>query len=167
MLKGLAAGAVNVAIALFLGAHRPGASVVGGALLLGFLSYGVSLVLFVLALRALGTARTGAYFSTAPFVGAVASLLLWRDPLTPGLLLGGACMALGVWLHATERHEHEHVHEAMDHEHAHVHDEHHQHEHGPDDPPVTDPVPHTHRHHHAPLVHTHPHYPDFHHRHAH
>jgi drug/metabolite transporter (DMT)-like permease len=167
MLKGLAAGAVNVAIALFLGAHRPGASVVGGALLLGFLSYGVSLVLFVLALRGLGTARTGAYFSTAPFVGAVASLLLWRDPLTPGLLLGGACMALGVWLHATERHEHEHVHEAMDHEHAHVHDEHHQHEHGPDDPPVTDPVPHTHRHHHAPLVHTHPHYPDFHHRHAH
>ncbi|AHG89470.1 protein of unknown function DUF6 transmembrane [Gemmatirosa kalamazoonensis] len=167
MLKGLTAGAVNLVIALALGARLPHAPVVGGALVLGFLSYGVSLVLFVLALRGLGTARTGAYFSTAPFVGAVASLLVWREPVTSGLLLGGACMAVGVWLHVTERHEHPHVHEAMDHEHAHVHDEHHRHEHAPGDPPVTDPVPHTHPHHHAPLAHTHPHYPDIHHRHGH
>ena len=124
-------------------------------------------MLFVLGLREIDAARTGAYFSTAPFVGAIASLILWREPLTPWLVLGGACMAVGVWLHVTERHEHAHVHEAMDHEHAHVHDEHHRHAHRPGDPPVTDPVPHTHRHHHAPLVHTHPHYPDIHHRHPH
>lgn len=167
MLKGVVAGTVNTTIALALGAHFPSAPRVTGAMLLGFLSYGVSLVLFVLALRQLGTARTGAYFATAPFVGALASLLVFRERPTLALVAAASLMGLGVWLHLTERHEHEHVHEAMDHMHAHVHDIHHQHAHGPDDPPVTDPVPHTHAHHHEPLVHTHAHYPDLHHRHDH
>ena len=167
MLKGLVAGTVNVAIALLLGATRPGMGHLAGAMVLGFASYGVSLVLFVRALRSLGTARTGAYFSTAPFVGAIASLIVFRERPTLLLLSAAALMASGVWLHLTERHEHEHAHEAMDHEHAHVHDAHHQHGHGPDDPPVTDPVPHSHPHHHAPLVHSHAHYPDLHHRHGH
>lgn len=136
----------------------------GGALLLGFLSYGVSLALFVLALRDLGTARTGAYFSTAPFVGAAVSLVVFRERPTALFLVAGALMALGVWLHLTERHEHEHAHGAMEHEHLHVHDEHHQHAHGPEDPSGE---PHSHRHRHAPLVHAHPHYPDVHHRHRH
>jgi len=164
MLKGLAAGGVNAAIALALGAAWPAPARVGGAMLLGFLSYGVSLVLFVLALRHLGTARTGAYFSTAPFVGAAVSLALFRERPTVGLLAGAALMAAGVWLHLTERHEHEHAHEAMAHEHLHTHDEHHQHAHGPDDPPGE---PHSHPHRHEPLVHAHPHYPDIHHRHGH
>ena len=133
----------------------------------GFLSYGVSLVLFVLSLRRLGTARTGAYFSTAPFVGAALSLALFRE--RPGIffIVAAPLMAVGVWLHLTEHHEHEHRHETMDHEHPHVHDEHHQHVHTPDDPPVTDPVAHTHRHRHQPMVHSHAHYPDIHHRHPH
>ena len=167
MLKGLVAGTVNVAIALLLGASLPPAAHLAGAMALGFASYGVSLVLFVLALRSLGTARTGAYFSIAPFVGATTSLLVFHERPTVLLLSSAALMALGVWLHLTERHEHEHAHEAMDHEHAHVHDEHHRHAHGPDDPPVTDPVPHSHPHRHEPLVHTHVHYPDLHHRHGH
>ena len=166
-LKGLTAGSVNTAIALASGAHWPALPHVGGALLLGFLSYGVSLVLFVLALRGLGTARTGAYFSTAPFVGAIASLLIFRERPSVAFILAAALMGIGLWLHLTERHEHEHRHEPMAHEHAHVHDEHHQHAHGPDDPPVTDPAPHTHAHQHEALVHTHPHYPDIHHRHGH
>jgi hypothetical protein len=127
----------------------------------------VSLTLFVLALRDLGTARTGAYFSTAPFIGAAVSLVVFREWPTPLLLTGAALMGIGVWLHLTERHEHEHVHEAMEHEHSHVHDEHHRHVHAPGDPPVTDPKPHSHRHRHEPLVHSHPHYPDIHHRHGH
>ena len=167
MLKGLAAGSVNTAIAFLLGAGLPAAPRVAGALALGFLSYGVSLVLFVLALRHLGTARTGAYFSTAPFVGALLSLAIFRERPTPLFIVAGALMALGVWLHLTERHEHEHEHVALDHDHAHVHDRHHQHVHSADDPPVTDPAPHTHRHRHAPMLHSHPHYPDIHHRHAH
>ena len=167
MLKGLVAGSVNAAIALATGARWPAGAVVGAAMLLGFVSYGVSLVLFVLALRQLGTARTGAYFSTGPFVGAIASIVLLHERPNVALLVAGALMALGVWLHVTERHEHEHVHEAMEHAHAHVHDEHHQHAHAPGDPPVTDPTPHSHPHRHEPLVHTHPHYPDIHHRHGH
>ena len=167
MLKGLTAGTVNAAIALAGGAAWPTLPHASGGLALGFLGYGVSLVLFVLALRALGTARTGAYFSTAPFVGAVASVVMFRERPDVAFIAAGVLMGVGVWLHLTERHEHEHRHEAMAHEHAHVHDEHHQHAHGPHDPPVTDPVPHAHAHQHEPLVHTHPHYPDIHHRHGH
>jgi len=167
MLKGLVAGTTNLVIALALGATFPGSTIIASAAVLGFLSYGVSLVFFVLALRRLGTARTGAYFSTAPFVGAIVSLIVWRDPITIGLFFGGALMAIGVWLHVTDVHEHVHSHLAMDHAHPHVHDEHHQHVHGPEDPPVTDPHPHTHLHHHEPLVHSHAHYPDIHHRHDH
>ena len=167
MLKGLVAGSVNTAIAFLFGASLPASPRVAGALALGFFSYGVSLVFFVLALRSLGTARTGAYFSTAPFVGAALSLAIFRERLTPLFIVASALMALGVWLHFTERHEHEHEHAALDHDHAHVHDGHHQHAHSAYDPPVTDPVPHTHRHRHRPMVHSHAHYPDIHHRHPH
>jgi drug/metabolite transporter (DMT)-like permease len=167
MVKGLVAGIVNTAIALLLGASWPGVSRVLAAMALGLVSYGVSLVLYVRALRLLGTARTGAYFAIAPFAGAALSLVLWRDPITPTLLGAAALMAVGVWLHVSERHVHEHVHERLTHDHAHVHDAHHQHAHGPNDPAVTDPVPHRHPHEHEPLVHTHPHYPDIHHRHEH
>ena len=167
MLKGLVSGTVNVAIAASLGAGWPGQSRIGAAMLLGFASYGVSLVLFVLALRHLGTARTGAYFSLAPFVGAALALIGWRERPTLSFALGGLLMAIGVWLHLTEHHAHEHLHEEMEHEHAHVHDEHHQHDHSPDDPTVTDPTPHAHRHRHTRLVHSHTHYPDIHHRHEH
>src|SRR6266404_4530279 len=106
MLKGLAAGSVNTAIAFLLGAGLPAAPRVAGALAVGFFSYGVSLVFFVLALRHLGTARTGAYFSTAPFVGALLSVAIFRERPTPLFIVAGALMALGVWLHLTERHEH-------------------------------------------------------------
>lgn len=164
MVKGLTAGAVNTVLAAMLGARWPGFSTLSAALLLGFLSYGVSLVLFVLALRFLGTARTGAYFSVAPFVGAVAAIVGFGERPNWPFAIGAACMATGVWLHLTEHHEHIHVHDEMEHEHAHVHDEHHRHEHSPDDPPGE---PHSHPHRHQRLVHSHRHYPDLHHRHRH
>jgi drug/metabolite transporter (DMT)-like permease len=164
MLKGLVAGTVNLALGAAVGAHLPPARVLAGAGLIGFLGYGVSLVLFVLGLRHLGTARTGAYFSLAPFVGAVLAVLLLGEPVSAQLLAAGGLMGVGLWLHLSERHEHEHTHEAMEHEHRHTHDAHHQHEHGPGAPPGE---PHTHRHRHARLVHRHTHYPDLHHRHRH
>lgn len=164
MLKGLAAGSVNTILAFTLGAHWPAPAAVAAALLLGFLSYGVSLVLFVLALRHLGTARTGAYFSSAPFVGAAVSLAVFPERPSLGFVAGAVLMVLGVWLHVTERHDHVHAHEALEHEHLHIHDEHHQHAHGPDDPTGE---PHSHHHRHEPMVHSHPHYPDIHHRHPH
>jgi drug/metabolite transporter (DMT)-like permease len=163
-IKGLVAGTVNSGLALAGGSQLPAPLHVCGALVIGFLSYGLSLVLFVLALRGLGTARTGAYFSLAPFVGAFVGLVLWREPLTGQLVAATALMALGLGLHLTEHHEHPHTHEELVHAHGHVHDEHHQHAHGPDDPPGE---PHTHRHRHEPMTHSHPHYPDLHHRHGH
>ncbi|MEJ8840665.1 EamA family transporter [Ramlibacter sp. AN1133] len=167
MVKGLAAGTTNLVLALALGASWPPLPVVGAAGLLGLVSYGVSLVLFVVGLRALGTARTGAYFSVAPFFGTLLAVLLLDDALNWQLGAAAALMAAGVWLHLTERHEHRHAHVPMDHVHEHVHgagDEHHEHAHVPPVPPGTR---HSHLHHHEPLVHSHPHYPDAHHRHGH
>jgi drug/metabolite transporter (DMT)-like permease/outer membrane protein OmpA-like peptidoglycan-associated protein len=162
MIKGLAAGSVNVALAFQRGAAAPPLAFVAGAGIIGFLGIGVSLVLFVLALRHLGTARTGAYFSLAPFIGASTAILLLHDPLTPKLVVSACLMGFGLWMHISERHEHVHVHEVLEHEHSHVHDAHHQHEH--DGPSVQ---PHSHWHRHERLTHAHPHYPDLHHRHLH
>ncbi|MFC5497992.1 EamA family transporter [Caenimonas terrae] len=167
MVKGLAAGSTNLALALVLGAHWPSAGVIGAAALLGFASYGASLMLFVVALRELGTGRTGAYFSVAPFFGAVLAILFLGDPMTPQLLAAGTLMAIGVALHLSERHQHAHRHEPLAHGHAHVHgagDEHHEHVHVPPVPPGTR---HAHWHEHTELAHSHPHYPDAHHRHEH
>ena len=163
-IKGLAAGAVNIVLAFYLGAHWPGMITVLSAALIGFAGYGISLVLFVLALRHLGTARTGAYFSSAPFLGAVVSLLLLQE--TPGLLflLAFVLMAAGLWLHLTEQHNHVHTHAVQRHAHAHRHDEHHQHQHEFE---WDGTEPHTHEHEHAEMTHRHPHYPDLHHRHGH
>jgi len=163
-LKGLIAGPCNIALGLSMGGALPGPVPVAFAGLVGMLGYGASLALFVLALRHLGTARTGAYFSTAPFFGAAAAVLVLGEPVTAQLLVAAALMAVGVWLHVTEHHEHVHVHDPLAHEHAHTHDEHHGHQHGPSDPVGE---PHTHQHRHAPLAHAHPHTPDEHHRHRH
>jgi ABC-type nickel/cobalt efflux system permease component RcnA len=117
---------------------------------------------FVLALRHLGTARTSAYFSLAPFIGAVLAIGLLHEAVSVNLALAGLLMGVGLWMHLAERHEHEHPHEALEHEHSHRHDAHHRH---PHDGPVSEP--HSHWHRHAPLRHSHPHYPDLHHRHGH
>ncbi|MEP6588999.1 MAG: EamA family transporter [Polaromonas sp.] len=162
--KGLIAGTVNTCLALSLGAALPDALVLLSTAAVGLLGYGVSLVLFVLALRGLGTARTGAYFSTAPFIGAALALGLLGESATPAFWIAGGFMGLGVWLHLTERHEHPHQHEALAHAHRHVHDEHHQH---PHDFPWDSSKPHTHWHQHAVVTHKHPHFPDIHHRHPH
>src|SRR5262249_4351158 len=128
-VKGLAAGVTNVGLALALGAALPAADKVWSASVLGFFGYGMSLVLFITALRNLGTARTGAYFATAPFIGSAVSILMYGQPMGWPFWIAAVCMMLGVWLHLTEDHEHEHVHEPLVHSHAHTYDAHHQHDH--------------------------------------
>ena len=161
-IKGLVAGSINLAIALAIGNAFPEPTRVLAAGLVGFGGYGLSLVLFVMALRHLGTARTGAYFSVAPFVGAVIAVLFLGD--TPGMLfwIAAGLMATGIALHLTEHHAHPHQHEPMQHAHGHVHDEHHQHPHDFD---WDGKEPHVHDHPHSALSHEHPHFPDIHHRH--
>lgn len=163
-LKGLLAGASNTAIALVAGASLPSLTTLGSSLVVGFFGYGLSLTLFVVALRTLGTARTGAYFSVAPLFGVVISLILWPDMPGPLFWAAAALMAIGVWLHVRERHEHEHTHEPLEHNHLHRHDAHHQHVHAFD---WNGEEPHSHPHHHEVLTHTHIHYPDIHHQHSH
>ena len=162
--KGLVAGVVNTGLALSLGARLPAADGIAEAMIVGLLGYGVSLVLFVLALRGLGAARTGAYFSTAPFMGAAIAILAFGDHPSSAFWLAVILMGAGVWLHLQERHEHAHTHQPMTHTHGHVHDEHHQHSHDID---WDGREPHTHQHAHALLTHSHPHYPDVHHQHEH
>ena len=163
-VKGLVAGVANLSLGFAAGGDVPPLSAAGVGLLLGLVAYGASLVLYLRAMRDLGTARTAAYFGLAPFAGAAIAILAYGEPFTVRLGVAGALMALGAWLHWSERHEHEHRHVALEHEHAHVHDEHHRHVHGPGDPAGE---PHSHRHHHAPLTHQHAHTPDLHHRHDH
>ena len=163
-IKGATAGAVNIAIALAMGSAWPPLSQVAAAALVGLLGYGVSLALFVVALRNLGAARTGAYFSVAPFAGIALALAALGE--NPGALfwLALPLAAAGVWLHLSERHVHEHLHEPLEHAHGHSHDEHHGHAHGFG---WDGSEPHAHAHRHERMLHSHPHYPDIHHRHDH
>ncbi len=161
-LKGLVAGGTNLGLGLALGGALPPATALGRAGVIGFLGYGVSLALFIVALRELGASRASAYFSIAPFAGAALSVAVLGEPASPRLLLAGALMAAGVFLHLSEAHDHEHDHEALEHAHEHEHDEHHPHGHDP--PP---PGRHAHWHRHEPMRHSHPHAPDIHHRHRH
>ena len=166
MVKGLAAGSTNLVLALLLGTSWPALPIVLAAGLVGFASYGASLTLFVIGLRELGTARTGAYFSVAPFFGTLLAIVLLGEPITWPLLAAGALMAVGVALHLSERHEHRHRHMPLEHSHEHVHDgdPHHDHLH---EPPVAPGTRHSHAHRHQPMEHSHPHYPDAHHQHEH
>ena len=164
-IKATGAGVTNTAIGLgLLGAKLPPPATLAAALALGCLSYGASVVLDAYALRFVGAAREAAYFATAPFLGAVLSVLLLGETLGWADVVAMCVMALGVVLMLRERHSHRHGHEAMEHEHLHVHDEHHQHEHEPGELVAE---PHSHHHRHEPLEHEHPHVSDAHHRHRH
>jgi drug/metabolite transporter (DMT)-like permease len=163
-IKGWVAGVTNLVLAFGLGAQLPAWPTVAAAMTLGLAGYGISLVFFVVALRGLGSARTGAYFSTAPFLGAAIALVGFHEPMNGGFWMAAGLMATGVWLHLTEQHDHVHSHAPLVHAHVHTHDAHHRHEH---DFAWDGTEPHTHSHEHEPITHRHPHYPDLHHRHGH
>ncbi len=163
MIKGLAAGSANIVAALASGASFPAAPPLAGALLLGWLAYGVSLTLYIVALRHLGSARAAAHFSTAPFIGAALAIALLDEPVTAGFVAAFVLMIAATWLALSERHGHAHMHAHLRHEHLHMHDAHHQHAHRGDE----GIEPHSHPHQHSPFRHGHPHLPDLHHRHLH
>lgn len=163
-IKGGVAGPVNLALALMLGATLPPWGNVVGAMGVGLIAYGVSLVLFIVAMRHVGTARAGAYYSVAPFFGAVLAVAM-GEAITWPFAVAAVLMAIGVWLHVTEQHEHLHTHEPITHSHWHTHDDgHHDHDH---DDPVPAGSGHSHLHTHQAVTHSHGHFPDAHHRHTH
>ena len=162
-LKGALGAALTGLLAVFGGEPAPALGAVAGLAALGATGYGASLVVYLLAQRRLGAARTGSIFGLAPFVGAAVALALGERSAGPLTAASAACFAVGLWVHAREAHEHVHEHEALEHDHGHRHDDgHHDHHH---DPPAQGA--HSHLHRHEPLRHSHAHAPDLHHRHRH
>ena len=161
-IKALCAGAANLLLALALGQRLPPLTACAGALAVGAVSYGASLLLYLRAQRALGAARQSALFAAAPFAGAAASIALLGDRPAAADYAGAALMALGVAALLRAKHAHLHTHEPMEHDHLHVHDVHHQHTH---EGPLTEPHAHPHRH--DALTHAHAHVSDAHHHHRH
>jgi drug/metabolite transporter (DMT)-like permease len=96
--KTLSAGAGNLGLALLSGRSLPLMQGLAAALVVGFVCYGLSIVLDVYALRYVGAARESAFFATAPFAGALAAVPLLGEPVTLGEVTGGAIMAVGVIL---------------------------------------------------------------------
>jgi drug/metabolite transporter (DMT)-like permease len=164
LVKVSIAAVVNVSLAFALGAALPDLVILAGALGLGAISYGASIVLDAYALRILGAARESVIFATAPFVGAVIAIPLLAETLNTADAIAAGAMIAGIALMLNERHAHHHVHESLTHEHIHVHDAHHRHDH---DTGVPSDEPHSHVHEHSELAHSHPHVSDLHHRHRH
>jgi drug/metabolite transporter (DMT)-like permease len=162
--KGLIAGTVNLMLGLSLGQHLPGAARLGAALGVGAVSYGLSVMLYIFGAQHLGATRSQLLFATSPFLGVILAWTVFGERIQPAQLAAAPCIAAGLYLMLTARHEHEHTHEAMAHTHSHRHDDgHHTHVH----PGLPAWVRHTHPHDHEPVTHTHPHLPDLHHRHRH
>ncbi len=162
-VKGISAGLFNILLALSLNQTSGDIRGLAGSFITGMFSYGISLVLFVYALRKIGTSRTTTYFAAGPFIGMLGSVVCLGE--RPPLLhwFAGSVMLLGIYALYHEHHEHEHTHEPQTHGHLHVHEEHHQHEHDG----TEGPEPHDHSHKHERLRHSHHHLPDTHHRHRH
>lgn len=162
--KGLAGLTGNAALAWALSDPVTGGAVTwAGVVLVGVVSYGVSLLLVLKAMRQLGGGRAATAFAASPVVGAAAGFLMGQATAPAWALALSASLVGGAgWLLLREEHAHEHVHEPLEHTHEHVHDDHHRHAHAPGAPPGE---PHTHRHRHVALVHAHPHLADVHHRH--
>ncbi len=162
-IKGAVAGLFSLSCAVILGNALPSVFTAFGAMLIGFICYGISIVLFIYAMRNMGASRTSAFFGTAPFIGSFISIFIFNE--APGLLfyVSASLMVAGVYLLTSESHEHSHTHDCLTHEHRHNHhDEHHIHEHSPQKE-----LEHSHFHMHAKTKHSHPHMPDLHHWHTH
>lgn len=164
IIKGLGAGTFSLILAFSLHETIPGFKIILGAMLLGFICYGLSIVLFILALRNLGASRTSAFFGTAPFAGALLSIVLFSDLPNSMFFISLPIMVFGAVLLLREEHLHTHVHEHSVHEHRHSHtDGHHVHSHESKEASIE----HSHMHEHEEIIHSHLHTPDIHHRHIH
>lgn len=162
-LKGWSAGLFNILVAMALFQGNATGFQVSGALVIGALSYGTSLVLFIQALREIGSARTSTWFACGPFIGAILAILILGERPQAEFWLAGIIMLSGMFLLYGEKHRHSHRHARIAHSHPHDHDEHHRHQHQPEDLEGE----HDHFHVHEPLEHVHSHWPDIHHRHSH
>jgi drug/metabolite transporter (DMT)-like permease len=164
--KGLVAGTVNIGLGLAFATSSATMPAVGIALVIGALSYGVSLLLYVAGAQHLGATRSQLVFSTAPLWGLVIAWLVLGEPVQFAQLGAAGLMGVAIWLWGRERHSHAHAHVRVTHSHWHRHDDgHHDHEHI--DTSTAPTGWHAHEHSHDAVEHEHPHRPDLHHRHPH
>jgi drug/metabolite transporter (DMT)-like permease len=158
--KGLVAGTFSFLLAFFLGNQPPSLRTIFYTLILGFVSYGLSTMLFIRSMRGLGAARTSALYGTAPLAGVLLSIFIFREFPSFFFVIAAVLMIGGALLLINEHHEHTHIHTAMIHEHSHGHNDP---AHGHDDSKGV----HSHEHEHPAEEHEHDHMPDIHHRHGH
>jgi drug/metabolite transporter (DMT)-like permease len=164
IVKGTVAGIFSILLSVLMKNPVPSVTTVTGGLILGGLSYGISLILFILTLKEIGASRASALFASAPFIGAIISFMLFWNFPSLNFIIAVPIMLFGTFLLFSETHLHSHTHEAIEHEHSHNHvDEHHMHQHGN----LSKDIVHSHKHFHELIVHTHNHMPDIHHRHIH
>ena len=162
-IKGLFAGSFNIVLASIFFTGTATSTQVIGSLLVGAISYGISLVCFIEALRRIGSARTSTYFAIGPFIGTFLAVLVFGERPPMIFWFAALCMLAGILFLYREMHSHLHTHTMLSHSHSHIHDEHHQHEHTD----ISAAEPHEHYHIHKPIIHSHVHWPDIHHRHQH
>lgn len=164
MIKGIVAGGVSLILVFVANNILPNIIQILEIMVLGFFSYGLSVVLFILAMRDLGASRTSAFFSSAPFIGVLLSFGIFHELPNYMFYIAVPIMIIGVVLILLEEHAHIHLHEVMEHEHRHRHDdEHHNHKHNEGESVIE----HSHLHMHKQTEHSHKHTPDIHHRHKH
>jgi len=160
VIKGFGAGTGSLLVFFMVGGSLSFSISIVYALLLGFVSYGLSIFLYIKAQRELGAARTSAYYAAAPFIGVLVSWMVLGETINGTFAIALLIMILGTYLAITEKHLHPHVHEPVSHNHLHNHqDGHHSHS--------DDTTPHSHPHMHDATAHTHGHTPDMHHNHNH
>jgi len=164
IIKGLAGGSINFILAFLTNQLIINITSLLYGTIVGFICYGISLYLLILAMRYIGASRAIAIFSTNPFIGIFFSFLLLNEPISFQIIVAFFLASLAVFLVLTEKHSHLHKHEFLEHEHLHIHDEHHKHKH---DHEIPKDFQHTHRHIHEEIEHSHPHTPDIHHKHNH
>ena len=108
IVKGIGAGLFMVLLSVALKAEMPEPFSVASGLALGSFSCGISLILFILALREIGSARAGALFASAPFIGVVVSFVIFRNQPSLNYLVSFPLMLIGAVLLFKESHGHLH-----------------------------------------------------------
>jgi len=162
--KGAIAGTVNLLIGIYFYPYEATAIITLGALLIGVLSYGASITLYIASAQNMGATRAQMFFASAPFFGAALSVIVLGEKISGLQIISAALFVISLAALIKDRHLHKHSHEAMSHEHSHSHDDGH-HDHNHNDLDLSDR--HSHWHEHEPQEHAHPHWPDLHHRHEH
>jgi drug/metabolite transporter (DMT)-like permease len=162
--KGLVAGAVNLIIGISTGDFTLSISKGAMAIGIGAFSYGLSVMMYIIAAQRIGATRSQIIFSASPFFGVFFSAFFLAEIISMLQMISALMILLALTLLFFDHHSHIHWHGTKIHNHWHRHDDKH-HDHGFDDP--SHGIFHTHPHQHRKTTHSHPHWPDQNHRHDH